>query len=316
MNTTSPAATRIEYLESNHFDGKTEHAPKIKPWQLRVAQFLFSTFGSVSPQYMARLAYKIFATPRHRAKHRQPDDLIRAAKVIDLPFDGHIVKLYEWEKEPDAPIILLAHGWESRGTALRMFVKPLLNKGFKVVAFDALAHGDSDGSTNNLLTNARTIAAIHAHYGNIYGAIGHSFGCSSLVYAQQFVNNAIDFQRLVFLAVPHRTKRIMDGFLAYMNAPNAVKKAFFHYIESLTKQPIETSDTALAYPSVKVGQLLLIHDQDDDVTSIDAAERVVEHWDNALLLVTKGYGHFRIAKNPDVIRRIVDFLEMTKNEDF
>jgi pimeloyl-ACP methyl ester carboxylesterase len=53
---------------------------------------------------------------------------------------------------------------------------------------------------------------------------------------------------------------------------------------------------------------LLIHDEKDEVTNIEAATRVEERWDNALLLVTSGYGHFRIAKNPDVIRRIIDFI--------
>ncbi len=57
-----------------------------------------------------------------------------------------------------------------------------------------------------------------------------------------------------------------------------------------------------------MGKLLLVHDRKDEVTTIDAAERVVTHWENAQLLMTEGYGHFRIAKNPDVIRRIVAFI--------
>jgi pimeloyl-ACP methyl ester carboxylesterase len=315
MKVISPAS-KIEFLDSKHVDNGRDSLPSNKPWQLKIAHFGFQTIGRLFPKFMARQAYNLFATPQWRAKHQRPDDLILAAKVIDFPFDGHIVKLYEWGNDDSEKIILLAHGWESRGTALRMYVKPLLEKGFKIVAFDALGHGDSGGKQNNLLTNARTISAIYNHYDHIYGAIGHSFGCSSLVYAQQYVDNNIRLERLVFIAVPNRTRKIMDGFLAYMHTPKIVQNAFFDYVQTLTKQHIDLSDTALAYTSpnnrdastVKVGKLLLFHDQKDEVTNISAAERVVEHWDNARLIVTNGYGHFRIAKNPDVIRKIVAFI--------
>jgi pimeloyl-ACP methyl ester carboxylesterase len=307
MKVISPAS-KIEFLDSKHLDTGSESLPKIQPWQREIARFAFQTVGRVFPKFMAKQAFKIFSTPRWRAKHRQPDALILAAKIIDFPFEGHTIKLYEWANADSDKIILLAHGWESRGTALRMYVKPLLKKGFKIVAFDALGHGDSGGKTNDLSTNARTISAIYKHYGSIFGAIGHSFGCSSLVYAQQFVDNDIRFERLVFLAVPPRTRQILEGFFAHIGIPQTVQTAFYDHIKTVTKQHVDKSDSALAYPSVKVGKLLLIHDQKDEVTAIAAAERVVAHWDNALLLVTNGYGHFRIAKNPDVIRRIVTFI--------
>lgn len=180
MNTTSPAS-KIEFLDSKHLDKGTERTPNIKAWQLHLAKTSFQTVGRLFPNFMALQAYKIFSTPRWRAKHKQPDDIIRAAKIIDLPFDGQTIKLYEWANADSDKIVLLAHGWESRGTALRMYVEPLLAKGYKIVAFDALGHGDSGGKQNNLLINARTISAIYDYYQGIYAAIGHSFGCSSLV---------------------------------------------------------------------------------------------------------------------------------------
>ncbi len=207
------------------------------------------------------------------------------------------------------PIILLAHGWESRGTALRMFVNPMVEQGYRVVAYDAIGHGDSTGKGNTISTNAKTIAAIIHHYGGIYGAIGHSFGCSSTVYALQFVDTKLHIEKMVFLAVPHRTKRIIEGFFGYIQAPEPVKQAFYQKLEDIYGRSVDAVDVALAYGQVNIGPLLLIHDSQDDVTSIEAAERVVENWQNAKLLVTEGYGHFRIAKNPDVIKRIVDFVE-------
>jgi pimeloyl-ACP methyl ester carboxylesterase len=301
------ADNKIEILKSAHLDNKAERVPTISKWQLHLVRLSFKTLGSIFPNKIAQKAVDIFSTPRWKAKHLRTDSIIDSAKTLDFPFEGHTVKLYEWGKK-DAPIILLAHGWESRGTALRMFIPHLLKKGYQVVAFDALGHGDSTGVKNNLPTNARTIAAVIGHYGGIYGAICHSFGCSSIIYAQQFVDNSIEIEKLVFLAVPHNTQKIIDNYLHLFQVPNTIREKFYSILKKNNVVPIEKMDVSKAYREVKVKDLLLVHDRHDEITSLDAAEKVVHHWDNAKLLITEGYGHFRLAKNPDVLKRIIDFI--------
>jgi pimeloyl-ACP methyl ester carboxylesterase len=298
---------RIEYLQSNHIDRKIEPTPQEQKWQISLAQFTFQTLGRVFPKTMALVAFKIFATPRWRAKHTRTDAIIDSAKISNFPFREFNIKLYEWGNDAD-PIILLAHGWESRGTALRMFVKPLLTEGYKVVAFDAIGHGDSSGKRNNLSTNAKTIAAIIQYFGGIYGAIGHSFGCSSLVYTLQYADNSLSLEKLVLLAVPPKMTLIIDSLFTRLKVPEGVKTAFYQNTFEIYGRDITTVDTVTAHREVNVGQLLLIHDKADDITPLSTAEKVIDNWDNARLLVTEGYGHFRIAKNPDVVKKIVAFI--------
>jgi pimeloyl-ACP methyl ester carboxylesterase len=302
--------SRIEVLKSAPHDGKEDRLPEADKRKLRLARLGFQTIGRIFPTKMAELAYRIFATPRWRAQHLREDSIIQSAKKWDFIFRDFKVKVYEWGN-PDARIVLLAHGWESRGTALRMYVKPLLAQGFRVVAFDSLGHGDSEGERNNLSTNAKLMAEIVKHYGGIYGCIGHSFGCSSLVYMLQHVDNQLVVERVVFLAVPHGIKKIVDDYFTFLKVPKQVQQVFYRTIENINSRPIEELDVATAHASVKVGKLLLVHDRFDDVTSLDAAERVVERWGNSHLIITEGYGHFRLAKNPDVIMRIVDFISVT-----
>jgi pimeloyl-ACP methyl ester carboxylesterase len=299
----------IEYLASAHTDRGKERLPKVRNWQLTVARTFFKTFGAIFPRLTAKIAYKFFGTPRWRAQHQRPDALILAARVVDFPFKNETIKCYEWGDAAATRTILLAHGWESRGTALRMYVPDLMKKGYKIVAFDALAHGDSTGKRNNLLTNAQIIQALATHYGGFYGAIGHSFGCSSIVYAMQFLDKNMSIERLVFLAVPPALLKIVEGVFRMLALPKATQKAFIAHIDAMTGHSIEASDVATAGKQVKVGQLLLIHDEQDEVTHIDAAKRVEAAWDNALLMISSGYGHFRIAKNPDIIRRIIEFID-------
>ncbi len=301
------AHNKIEVLTSNHIDNHQERTPKVKKWQLSLAKVGFQTFGKIFPKWSAKKAYDIFATPRWRATHARKDDIILSASTSDFVFDSHIIKLYEWGN-PQHPAVLLAHGWESRGTALRMFVKPLVSMGYFVIAFDALGHGNSGGKQNNVATNGRTIAAIIRHYHGVYAAIGHSFGCSSLIYALQYADTNLSIDKLVFLAVPYKTRHIIESYFDVIKAPDSVKKSFYAIIEKKSGRSVDDFDVSKANKQVKVGSLLLVHDRFDDVTGIDAAETIVHNWDNARLLVTEGYGHFRLAKNPDVSKRIVDFI--------
>ncbi len=298
---------RIEKLQSAHVDNRQERTPKMSGWQKRGISLGFKIVGFIAPNFAASWAFRLFTTPRWKARHLRTDEIIEAAKVSDFSFDNQQVKLYDWG-ETTAPIVLLAHGWESRGTALRMYVKPLLSLNFRIVAFDGIAHGDSTGEQNNLAINAKTMAALIDYLGGVHAVIGHSFGCSSIVFAQQFVNPSLRIERLVFLAVPHSTKKIAEHYFDAFKIPQRVRRLFLQKMEKLAQIPIDQIDVAKAYPSVNAGKLLLIHDEKDDVTSIQAAYNVVNTWENAHLLVTEGYGHFRIAKNPDVIRRIVAFI--------
>ncbi|MEO0044135.1 MAG: hypothetical protein RL329_3583 [Bacteroidota bacterium] len=292
-NTVVPKQRTIQYKVDN-------------PMQLRLARFGLQVVGRWMPMQAARLLYGIFSTPRLRAKHRKSDEIIDSAQIIDFKFKNETIKRYEWGK--GNRVILLAHGWESRGTALRDAVPQLIELGFKVVAFDAIAHGDSTGKRNNLAINAATIEAIITHYGGIYGAICHSFGCSSLVYALQFINPGLSVKRVIFIAVPPATKVIMSNFLRMMNAPDSVRKAYYELMEQKAGQKLEKVDVATASKAVKIDELLLFHDRYDEVTSLEAAQRVAERWDNAELRVTEGFGHFKLAKNTKVIQEMVDFM--------
>jgi Alpha/beta hydrolase family len=277
------------------------------PMQLRLARVGFQVLGRLMPKQTARVAYRLFSTPRLRAVHRKSDEIIDSARVIDFKFNNQVVKLYEWGVGDK--VVLLAHGWESRGTALRDSVPSLVENGFKVVAFDAIAHGDSTGKRNNLYTNGATIEAIISHYGGIYGAICHSFGCSSLIYALQFINPKLLVERVVFIAVPPATKIIMSNFLKMMNVPKAAENAYYKLIEKKAGRKMEAIDVATACDEVRVGKLLLFHDRYDEVTALEAAERVVAQWDNAELRVTEGFGHFKLAKNSDVVKQMVAFCK-------
>ena len=296
----------IEYLKTAYADAKIEKAKPINNWKKYYLRLRFGTLGVLFPCAATEFAYKLFATPRSRAKHWKTDAVIDSALVSDLIFDNLKIKVYEWGTGDK--IVLLVHGWESRGTALRMFVNPLLKSGFKIVTFDAPAHGDSEGEILNLPTNARVIAEVMKKFGGAFkGAIAHSFGCSSIIFALQHINPDLSIEHVVLLAVPPRLEIILKGFMNRVRAPEKLRQYIFKKIHGIHPK-LENFDAALSEDKVHVKKLLLVHDLQDDVTPIKTAEDFEKKWKNAYLLITQGLGHYRLVKNPDVVRFIIDFI--------
>lgn len=302
---------RIEILNTLERAKKVEKSRKPAKKVLKTLRWGFRTFGNLTPRLATQVAYFFFSQPRHRAQHKFSDINLETAQEDFIFFEGLKIKIYSWKNEnlttPKGKV-LLAHGWESRGTALRMYVQPLLEKGYEIVAFDAIGHGDSEGKRTNMPENARLIAHLIRHFGGVHAVIGHSFGCSSTTFALQ-KNPDLYIEKLVFIAVPHSVRRLMDDYFELLHIPNIVKMRFKTMVEHIATEKVEHLNVATAYPSVSVGNLLLVHDRYDNVTTFDAAENVFDSWDNAFLLITEGLGHFRLAKNPEVIARIVQFIE-------
>ncbi|WP_164135036.1 alpha/beta hydrolase, partial [Serratia marcescens] len=56
------------------------------------------------------------------------------------------------------------------------YIIALQKKGFEVLAFDAPAHGSSDGERINGINYRDCILQIEKKWGALYAIIGHSFG--------------------------------------------------------------------------------------------------------------------------------------------
>lgn len=295
---------KIEYLETAYVDPVKEKPIKYPPL-LKVARFLFSVGGYIFPRKAGRTAYKLFSTPRIRARHRTSDDLLESARIFEFMYGKQLLKGYEWGRGDKT--ILLVHGWESRGTALRYFVPPLLEKGFKVVAFDGPAHGNSGGKRTNLLHFAGAVKAILKQIGGAQGVITHSFGGASTVFALSRLAPDININKLVLIGVPDRMEEVLQNAVDTMKIPPPAARSFYRYIENKVKIPVESialSETNLH----NVKDVLIVHDESDIVVSPKNARSVFAAWDNATLLLANGYGHYRLMKNPDLTARVANFM--------
>ena len=293
-------------LESNWVDPKPE-APVQYPAILSLVQLGFRTLGSLFPALGGKAAYRLFATPRLRARHRVSDPVLEKARIFEFMYAKQLLKGYEWGAGERT--ILLVHGWESRGTALRSFVPGLVEKGFRVIAFDGPAHGDSPGHRTNLPHFAGAVQAIMHQVGPVYGVIAHSFGGAATVYAMSSLNTDLRLQRLVQVATPSSMIQVMNNAVETLRLPKRVAQRFRGILEQkIGNRSLEDIDTLHAIQNMQVEQVLLVHDREDQVVPFSAAFRIAEEAERVQLLETRGYGHFRLMKNPDLIAEIQDFI--------
>ncbi len=300
--------TTIEYeLLRSDWQDPTPERPVSQPPMLSLVRKVFSTFGPLAPRLAARIAFRLFTTPRVRARHAASDEWIEKARRFEVLYKSFRLKAYEWGEGERA--ILLVHGWESRGTALRSFVPALLERGFRVVAFDGPAHGDSEGKRTNIRHFAGAVRSIILDQGGVYGIIGHSFGGASTIYALGLLNSGLRTEKAVFIATPASVVPIYEDIVRTLSLPSSVAMHFKNLMERIAGRPLVDLDASRSSAPRNIGEILLVHDKTDRVVSAGSSFEMARNWENAHLLLTDGYGHYRLMKNPDLIGRVASFFE-------
>jgi len=298
-------ANNFEYLISDHPKPKQE-APRKTPFVFQLIQLGFKVFGSLAPTAAANYAFKLFTTPRTNAKHKASDEVLESARIFEFMCGKYLLKGYEWGSGDRT--VLLVHGWRSRGTALRYFVPGLLKKGYRVVAFDAPAHGNSPGKQASLPQFSQAVRAVINHVGGVNGIITHSFGGPSTVFTLQSPDCDLAIDQLVLIASPSSLEQMADHFLNFIKAPLPVASRFYKILESKIDLPLSEAQVSKFQSQVNIEKTLLVHDKKDEVVPFSEAESVLAAWEKTRLIASDGYGHFQLIKNPDVIDKVVDFF--------
>jgi len=274
---------------------------------LRILQFVFRLGEHLSPTISARLAYRLWHTPpRFKTPRSEEQALASAIKEVHA-IKQHKIVSYIWgrSKPVAKPTVLLVHGWSGRGTQLAPLIEPLLDAGFRVLSFDAPAHGSSSGKQTNLLEIADVILALQAHYGEFHAAITHSFGgpCTALA-----VRDGLKLQHLVAICP---TATILSGltyFTDLLQIPDKTHAKLLSMTEQAYGEQIwHAFSMKTLVKDINVPGLVIHDKQDTDVPWQDG-QLVAQAWAGAEFKITEGLGHRRILRDEKVIKAAVDFI--------
>ncbi|MBD3867591.1 MAG: alpha/beta fold hydrolase [Acidobacteria bacterium] len=255
----------------------------------------------MAPKSARRLAGYLFAKPKRATIQADARATMAAGHRFDLEVDDHTLAAWSWG---DGPTILLHHGWGGRASQMYRFVKPLVDAGFSVVAYDAPAHGDSPGKVTSLPEIARVLqqAAFRLH--GIYGVVSHSFGSAATLFA---IRHGLQIDRAVLLAPPADMNFFLDQFTECLGlSPQTRRGMEQSWVE---KYRFSWDDMGVrGWAQGNRPSLLVFHDRADAMVPWEHGNDVVDEWGNARLVTTTGLSHRRIREDSGVTREAVAFL--------
>ncbi|MBK6613519.1 alpha/beta hydrolase [Ottowia sp.] len=266
----------------------------------------FAVLHATSPAAAAHLSYVLLTRPPRVAERPWQACLRERAERATLPFGRGHLALYSWGS---GPTVLLVHGWGARGTHLGKMVQPLVDAGYRVVAFDAPGHGHSSGRSATLPEFAGAVAAVAAHVGEIHTLVAHSFGVSMALWAQ--LDWGLQARRQVLFSSLDHCKWVTEEFARLMRLPQSVLARGRQLMVERSKSPMDWERLAVGEMLAQTSQpTLLVHDAEDP-------EVPIEHMFNLMAAcpqrplevhVTEGLGHHRLLGHREVMDRLVAFI--------
>ena len=269
-------------------------------------EILFGILSVLAPRLAARWAEKMFFTPMKIPRPASEIPYYESANHSSMVYAERKIALYTWGD--GAETILLIHGWTSHATRLGHFAKALVQKGYRVVAYDMPAHGDSEGKTANLLDVAEITAQICDKYSPVHSIIAHSFGGMALCNAVNRHN--LEVNKAVLVASPCTFKYILDSFRSGLNITQEVADIMVERIRKRLLEErkvdfyelsVDSFSTTLNFP------FLVIHDRNDKVVSYSQGVGYANNLPDVEFVTTEGLGHTRILKDPEIMKKIIEF---------
>jgi pimeloyl-ACP methyl ester carboxylesterase len=271
---------------------------------------LFRYGERVAPRRAGRVAFDLwFSAPPRMAQLPMP----AGGEPFEVLAQGHVVRGTAWGISTGSTtegVVYLVHGWGGRGAQFGALVGPLVEAGYRVVMFDAPAHGDSDhGPAGPRRTHgvefAKALDAVFCRFGPAEAVVAHSMGTISTYLAMRF--GWLGAQRLVFIAPMVEFTSLLDQFQQALGFGPRTRRAMEREVDEFVGVPVREFDARLQAAHVEPLPTLVITDRGDRQTPyaevVDFAETI-----NAPLITTEGLGHRKVLRDPEVVQTVVEFL--------
>src|SRR5688500_16918663 len=267
-------------------------------WMLRAA---FRTVGAVAPGVAARWAESIFCRPPRYESRPAEEAFLATGTAQIVRSENEDLAVWVWGS---GPVVILTHGWGSRAGRFSSLARALADNGFKVVLFDAPAHGASKGNQASLPQFSRALRAVADAVGPAYALIGHSLGGAAVSLA---MGNGLSADRAVLLASPADVVLFSHAFAQHLRIPLRAHDAMRRNLESRLQIRWEELHVPTLARDMRV-PALIVHDRDDPDVPYAHGEEIAGAWPGAELMTTSGLGHRSVVRDPEVIRRTLAFL--------
>jgi pimeloyl-ACP methyl ester carboxylesterase len=273
----------------------------------------FALATRISPRLAARLALELFLRPPRRRMDAEDAPVVARAARRSLVLGRGRIHALEWTPRQDGgtpvprPAVLLLHGWGSHAARFGSFVEPMLAAGWRVIALDAPAHGESTGRRSDLGQFRDALAAALDELAPVRGIVAHSLGAAAAVWLLADEPHR-DVRSLVVVGMPRDVGYMMESFMLVLDLRDDVRELLRRrFVARFGTAPEGFSAHALA-ARLRV-PTLVVHDEDDDVAPLEHASHFALGLGRGRLSITRGLNHSGPLRDATTIANIVAFVD-------
>ena len=262
--------------------------------------------AAAKTQAIVKKVYQAFFSPARYEEKSSDREVIEWGNNYRLPLDGGELAVTTWGSM--GPAILLMHGWGGARAQMTGFVDPLLFAGYRVVAYDQPAHGESDGKMTNLLEIAPSLDLIAKREGPFHAIIAHSFG--TLITSYALVERKLPPPaRLVYLGAFNQLLESLPRFQTLAGLSNELMDGFRALMyENFDREILESITNEALTPRIHI-PTLMFHDVADNVTPVEDSRAIARLWKSARYVETEGLGHRGALQSAQIHEQVVKFLK-------
>ena len=279
-----------------------------RDWRMSLLRTWMRVLSRTMPSRAVSLFDRLwFSAPRTGAR---PDGAAWLAQAEPLDVRVHGRRVAAWARG-HGPAILLVHGWGGNAGQMHALAEPLLAQGFRVVLFDAPAHGMSDpsrlgGRRVSMIEIADALRVVAAAAGPVAGLVAHSGGCTATALALR--DGWRGPQRIAFVAPFALPSEAIEPFGQAIGASAEVTARFRAMVERRFARPWTDFDMPGLALHRAMPPLLVVHDRGDREVPPFHGRSLAQSWPGARLFETEGLGHRRVLRDPSVLAEITRFL--------
>lgn len=261
----------------------------------------------VAPDKAGEYAMKLFFTPSVKQTGLERPAVFHKAEKLSFNFHGNLIHGFRWNTNiPGVKTILVCHGMNSCSYRFEKYIQQLLHKHFNVLAFDAPAHGLSEGKILNAILYSEMITDIEKMYGPIHGILAHSIAGMATAFALEKLND--ENKKAVIIAPATETLTAVNNFFKLLHLKGSFRKVFDETVQKVRGLPPEWFSVTRAIQTFKT-PVLWIHDEDDTMCPYKDTLAVQQmKLPHVQFVTTKGLGHNKIYRDKEVQKKVIDFL--------
>ncbi len=270
--------------------------------------FLLFVLYIILLDYLAKRAYAYEKKPHTRTPAN-----------FDIPFEEVYIpavdggQLYGWwiSAKPDAPTLILIHGWSRNIGRVLPYIRHLHPQGYNLLAIDARNHGSSSKITaptvgtftEDLLAAVEYVAEKNAS--TRIGLVGLSIGGGASIAA---AGQDKRIQATVTVGAMAHPLELMKAHFVQRRIPSFFATSLFTYMRLRYRIDYEKIAPINHIPNAD-GKILIVHGEDDETVPVAHGQRLAStNPRSATLWEIPAKGHSDCHRHPDFWARVDSFL--------